>query len=164
MDPNITRQIDCPSGGRWVGASSTGGQCIMPERDLSASDMQSTPQTFNSDCNLLGGNVIGGTQESCEYHPDLPYSGEDPCTHVVDLDELTTDEQARYLYIPVNGVDIHVDSIVPEVLDGETGTHPHYIKIILNNRLNATTIKILKTLQDLILLQGKFIQEINMCI
>ena len=138
VDPNIINEVDCPEGGRWVGATSTGGQCILPERDLSMMDMQSTSETFISDCNILGGTVIGGQEESCEYIPDLPYSGEDPCNHIVDLDDLTTDEQARYLYEPTTP--IHVDSIMPEILDGDVGTHPHYIKIILDTTLNNNTM------------------------
>ena len=45
-----------PQGGRWVGASSTGGQCIMPERNLTVQDTPTmTAATFVSDCNVLGG-------------------------------------------------------------------------------------------------------------
>ena len=80
----------------------------------------------------------GAVESWQKYHPDLPYSGGDPCAHVVDLDELTTDEQAQYLYTP--STTIHVDSILPEILDGDTATHPHYIKIILDTRLNASTM------------------------
>ena len=32
---------------------------------------------------MLGGTIIDGQEQSCEYIPDLPYTGEDPCTHLV---------------------------------------------------------------------------------
>ena len=69
-----------------------------------------TAATFVSDCNTLGGTVIEGTKNHVR-SSDLPYS-EKILVYVVDLDELTTDEQAQYLYTP--STTIHVDSILPK--------------------------------------------------
>ena len=131
----IINEVDCPKGGRWIGPS-TGGQCIMSEQDLYEGDLQD----FEQDCNILGGTIVEGQEQSCEYIPDIPYVGEDPCSHTVDLDELTADEMSNYFFEAISK--ITVDSITPETLDGasKTKTHPNYITITLNGILNDTNI------------------------
>jgi hypothetical protein len=132
VDHAITREEDCPQGGRWVGAA-VGGQCIMSERDeYDLLDMA-------DDCSILGGTVVQGRSESCEYQPDIPYTGEDPCSHTVDLDDLTESEQLQYFFSA--NTSIHVASISPVSLDGNTETHPHYIEITLTHPLGSETIR-----------------------
>ena len=134
VDDRIVNEEDCPGGSRWIGAS-TGGQCIMPYKEFYDSDLQD----FEQDCSILGGTIIEGQEQSCEYIPDLPYTGEDPCTHLVDLDDLTEDEQRLYLFT-TKGTPIYIDEIRPEIFDGEEKEHPDYIKIILDTTLNSTNI------------------------
>ena len=95
-------------------------------------------QDFEQDCSILGGRIVEGQEQSCEYIPDLPYIGEDPCTRLVDLDDLTEDEQRLYLFSSKGGV--YIEKITPEKFDGEEKEHPDYIKITLNTTLSKTNI------------------------
>ena len=140
VDDRIVNEEDCPGGSRWIGAS-TGGQCIMPYKEFYDSDLQD----FEQDCSILGGTIIDGQEQSCEYIPDLPYTGEDPCTHLVDLDDLTEDEQRLYLFASKGGV--YIDKITPESFDGEEKEHPDYIKIILNTTLSNANINDFENLE-----------------
>jgi len=134
VDERIINEEDCPEGGRWIG-SSIGGQCILPERNYYESDLED----FTQDCNMLGGRITTGSEQSCEYKPDIPYTGEDPCSHIIDLDDLTYDEQLQYFY-SVKGNKIYVTEIVPEKLNDANDAHPKYIKIKLNSRLSNDNI------------------------
>jgi hypothetical protein len=136
VDERIINEEDCPEGGRWLG-SSIGGQCILPERNYYDSDLQD----FEEDCNILGGSISSGSEQACEYHPDLPYTGEDPCSHIIDLDDLTYDEQLRYFYRTIGAGKIYVSDIVPEKINDILDDHPKYLKIILDKRLNTSTIQ-----------------------
>lgn len=129
----IVNEVDCPKGGRWIGPS-TGGQCIMDEQDLYEDDLQD----FEQDCNILGGTIIDGQEQSCDYIPDIPYIGEDPCSHTVNLDDLTEDEMSNYFFGATST--ITVDSITPKNLQGESNEHPDYITITLNVKLDNTNI------------------------
>ena len=134
VDDRIVNEEDCPGGSRWIGTS-PGGQCIMPYKEFYDSDLQD----FEQDCSILGGTMIDGQEQSCEYIPDLPYTGEDPCTHLVDLDDLTEDEQRLYLFATKGGP-IYIEKITPESFDGEEKDHPDYIKITLNTTLGNANI------------------------
>ena len=129
----IVNEVDCPKGGRWIGPS-TGGQCIMDEQDLYEDDLED----FEQDCNILGGTIIDGQEQSCDYIPDIPYIGEDPCSHTVNLDDLTEDEMSNYFFRATSL--ITVDSITPKNLQGESNEHPDYITITLNVKLDGTNI------------------------
>ena len=106
----------------------------MPYKEFYDSDLQD----FEQDRSMLGGTIIDGQEQSCEYIPDLPYTGEDPCTHLVDLDDLTEDEQS-YIYLQLKDP-IYIHEINPESFNGEEKEHPDYIKITLNTTLNSTNI------------------------
>jgi len=142
VDDRIINEQDCPQGGRWIG-SSIGGQCIIDQKDFYDSDLQN----FEDDCNVLGGTIFEGTTQSCEYKPNLPYIGEDPCSHIVDLDDLTQDELELYLYETTTN--IYVEKIIPRHLDNDQNEHPNYIEIILSGELSNSNLQNFNTLTDL---------------
>ena len=142
VDDRIINEQDCPQGGRWLG-SSIGGQCIIDQKDFYDSDLQN----FEDDCNVLGGTIFEGTTQSCEYKPNLPYIGEDPCSHIVDLDDLTQDELELYLYETTTN--IYVEKIIPRHLDNDQNEHPNYIEIILSGELSNSNLQNFNTLTDL---------------
>ena len=128
IDESIGSQNDCDSvGGRWVGQTNLAGECIISS--------YFNPDATENDCAIIGGNWRSAVTESCEFIPDVGYIGEDPCSHVVDLNDLTEDEQLMYFY---EVDDLYVDSVEPEYEgDREQGEHPHFLKLNLNHAIEG---------------------------
>ena len=131
-DPSITNEEECNlRDGRWVGQSALSGSCILPS--------YFNTEVGQNDCSIIGGNWRPSTIESCMFLPDIGYIGEDPCSHVVDLDDLSYDEQLIY-FNPVSDNPIYIESIQPVYMEGdERNENPHYLQLNLTANLDIIT-------------------------
>ena len=129
-DTSIENEEECNlQNGRWTGTTSISGNCIIPE--------SFNPDITQDDCALTGGTWRQGTdQDICEFVPDIGYIGEDPCSHIVNLDQLTEDEQLIYFHEAT--APLYIVEVSPTHLEGDDpNDHPRYIKLRMNVPLSS---------------------------